>query len=215
MSERAVSVRRPSAPERESGFTLVETMMVVAMLLPILGGIAITSSTVNDTLGSDNRAADVITSARRFGSRIAELVRPAKLGSVRLPADTTDVAAGRAAAVADWIDPPSLEWRTGLQFAVTRGLGIHATTGVREIRFARDRAEAANGIDDDGDGFIDEGEVSIQQAGVSIAVLRDVEDCRFRLDGRILELRLRIARRDQRGRSYRAVVEHQFHLRNN
>ena len=63
--------------------------------------------------------------------------------------------------------------------------------------------------------LVDEGVITLLQNSTTLAILRDVEECNFLIDGRILRIRLRVARADANRRVYRAFLEKRFYLRNN
>ncbi len=206
------------AASRESGFTLLETMISLSVVIPILLIIGATSSTASQSIETSSRAADVNTACRRMSQRLAKLIRPAKLSTVEVPAVTDDVTTLLATSVGEWISPTDLAWRPGLQFLSATGqfsMNAALSTTPRRIVFELDSGETDNDQDDDGDGLIDEGRVLLLQNGITLAILRDVEECTFMFDGRLLSMRLRIARRAADNRIYRSEVEQQFYLRNN
>ena len=88
-------------------------------------------------------------------------------------------------------------------------------TSPRRIVFALEASETDNDVDDDGDGLIDEGTITLLQNSITLAILKDVEECSFSLDGRMLMMRLQVARRNSEGRIYRCFLEQRFYLRNN
>ncbi|MHC4077664.1 MAG: prepilin-type N-terminal cleavage/methylation domain-containing protein, partial [Planctomycetota bacterium] len=203
---------------REGGFTMIEMSIVMTILVPILVGIAVTTSSVNNTMEADSRRADVMTYCRRMSQRIAKLVRPAQMTTITVQAVQVDVTMLRAAAVGDWIAPTDLVWRPGIEFRSASGLlSMNAAllTSPRRIVFALEPSETDNDIDDDGDGLVDEGTITLLQNDITLAILKDVEECSFALDGRILKMRLRVARRSSDRRIYRNFLEQRFYLRNN
>ncbi len=204
--------------DRQGGFTLIEMSIVMTILVPILVGIAVTTSSVNDTMEANSRRADVMTYCRRMSQRIAKLVRPAQMTTIQVQAVQLDVTMLRAAAVGDWIAPTDLVWRPGLEFQSASGLlSMNAAllTSPRRVVFALEPSETDNDVDDDGDGLIDEGSITLLQNSTTLAILKDVEECSFSLDGRILMMRLQVARRNSEGRIYRTFLEQSFYLRNN
>ena len=206
------------ARDRQGGFTLIEMSIVMTILVPILVGIAVTTSSVNDTMEANSRRADVMTYCRRMSQRIAKLVRPAQMTTIQVQAVQLDVTMLRAAKVGDWIAPTDLVWRPGIEFQSASGLlSMNAAllTSPRRIVFALDASETDNDVDDDGDGLIDEGTITLLQNSITLAILKDVEECSFSLDGRILMMRLQVARRNSEGRIYRCFLEQRFYLRNN
>ena len=63
--------------DRQGGFTIIEMMISLSVLIPILMIIGATSSTASRTIETNSRAADVSTACRRMSQRLAKLVRPA------------------------------------------------------------------------------------------------------------------------------------------
>ncbi|MHC5065117.1 MAG: hypothetical protein ACYTG5_14215 [Planctomycetota bacterium] len=218
---RLIKAKRTRSEPREKeqgGMTLVELSIVVTIMVPILAGIAVTTKTVNSTMVANTRAADAHTHARRMGQRVGSLLRPAKISSIKVQAVAADVTALRATTVGEWIDSTDLIWRPGIEFLAASGLlsmNAALSTSTRRISFALEAGETANGVDDDGDGLVDEGEITMLQNGNTLAILREVEECSFSMDGRVLSLRLRVARSDRQGVVYRSSIEQRFYLRNN
>lgn len=203
---------------RERGFTLIEMCIVMTVLIPMMLGLVFTTSSVNDTMEANSRRADVMTYCRRMSQRIAKLVRPAQMTTITVQAVQEDVTMLRAAAVGEWISPTDLVWRPGIQFQSASGLlSMNAAllTSPRRIVFALEPNELDNDTDDDGDGLVDEGTITLLQNDVTLAILKDVEQCTFSLDGRIMLMRLSVARRSSEGRIYRSFLEQRFYLRNN
>ena len=204
--------------QTDHGFTIVELTIAVTVLVPILLGIVASTQMMNSTMDSNTRAADVSTYTRRMAQRVAKLVRPAQMSSIRVRAVQADVDALRATAVGEWILPTDLIWRPGIEFTSASGLlsmNARLSTTPRRVDFRMEAGETDNGVDDDGDGLVDEGEIILLQNSVTLAILRDVEQCEFALDGRVLQMRLRVARRDRERRVYRNFIEQHFYLRNN
>jgi hypothetical protein len=138
--------------------------------------------------------------------------------TIAVQAVQEDVIAGRATAVGEWIAPTDLLWRPGIEFQSASGLlSINAalSNSSRRLTFALEPTETANGLDDDGDDLVDEGEVRLVHDLVTVAVVRNVEDCMFQLDRRMLRVRTAGGRTDHTGRVYRAKLEQSFYLRNN
>ncbi|HLQ36165.1 MAG TPA: prepilin-type N-terminal cleavage/methylation domain-containing protein [Planctomycetota bacterium] len=202
----------------QAGFTLMEVMLVMAVLTTMMVAVWNGTAMVTSTTEANSASAEVITQARRYVDRLGRMLRPAKMSTLMMRANAADVSAGRAVAVGDWIEPTDLVWRNGIQFISASGLlSMNAAldTVQRSIIFKRDASEIANGIDDDGDGLVDEGRISLLENGEQIDLLLKVEDCSFQLDGRLLAIRVRCAQRDGKGRVYRTNVTQHYYLRNN
>ena len=93
------------ARDRQGGFTMIEMSIVMTILVPLMVGIAVTTSSVNDTMEANSRRADVMTYCRRMSQRIAKLVRPAQMTTIQVQAVQLDVTMLRAAAIGEWIAP--------------------------------------------------------------------------------------------------------------
>jgi hypothetical protein len=208
----------PVPHQGASGFTLIELTIVLAVAIPIATGIAMTTQLANGTMEANTRNADVSNYCQRMGQRIARLVRPMQMHTVQAPAVQQDITELRAATLGQWIAPSDLIWRPGLSFQSASGLlsmNAALATSPRRIEFQLEPGEIENDIDDDGDGLIDEGVITLLQNSTTLAILRDVEECNFMLDGRVLRMRLRVARAGRDQRVYRAFLEKRFYLRNN
>jgi len=213
-----MTAQHPNPVTRQGGFTIIEMMIVMVVLAVMLAAVGNTANVVNTTVNSNDRSAEATSLARRTVRRIGAFIRPGKLSTVTVTAIDDDVKAGRATAVGEWISPTDNVWRPGLQFVAATGLlsmNAALSTSPRELTFQMEAGESDNGIDDDGDGIIDEGTVRLLHNGVTVTVVRDVELCEFALDQRVITVRLRCAKRQSGGLVHRATFEQSFYLRNN
>jgi prepilin-type N-terminal cleavage/methylation domain-containing protein len=207
-----------SAPaDRTSGFTLVELMIVATVLVLLLTAFGATAGTASRTMLVTDRRAEATEKLLRFFARIVNQTRAGVLSTYKVEATAADVAAARAAAVGDWIDPVDGEPRDAVCFQAADGiLAINAGSLSPPIvlRFRRDAGEDATAGDDDGDGLVDEGQVTLgYDAEVEANVLTGVSACDFVLDGNLLAVRVRTARRV--GSDQQFQLEQVFTLRNN
>jgi prepilin-type N-terminal cleavage/methylation domain-containing protein len=205
-------------PSKSSGFTLVELAIVTVILSVIMGAVWSTSTKVNATVETNSRSIQAMSAARGTMRRIAKFMRVAKLSTITVQAVQADVDLGYATAVGEWISPTDLVWRPGIRFLCASGtesMNAALNTLPRELTFTIDPSETANSADDDGDGLVDEGVVRLVHDNATVAVVRDVEECMFMLDGRLLAVRLRCGKGDGRGRAIRAQVTQDFYMRNN
>jgi len=177
-----------------------------------------TTTVVNRTVDTNVSAAETVGYLRRASRRIAEFVRPGKLSTVMVPAIKDDVDAARATSIGEWIAPTDLVWRPGIEFKSASGLlSINASLSTlpRRLVHSLESGELPNDLDDDGDGLVDEGTIALRENGVTLSLIRNVEKFSLSLEGRLLRMRLRIARKDGEGRVLRSFLEQTFYMRNN
>ncbi len=200
------------------GFTLIEVLIVTLIFIPIMVAISTTTGMVSSTINANDQSAEVLETLRRSMQRVAQLVRPGSLTTMRVQATQADVDALKAANVGDWIDPTDLDVCPGIRFQSASGvlsMNAAALTPPREITFVMDSDEVDNDLDDDGDGMVDEGRVHLLYDTARFTLADSIESCSFIMDGRLLRIRMQSARRDAKGRVYRATVGQVFFLRNN
>ncbi|MEZ5990673.1 MAG: hypothetical protein R3F30_16475 [Planctomycetota bacterium] len=177
-----------------------------------------------------------MTHTPKLADRLTQLLRPALTSSLRVRATQADVdqleaiEAARLAAnplatpnpipeVGDWIVPPGpITSRPGIRFQGAVGpvsLLPDATTDPRTIERVLDPAETANGVDDDEDGLIDEGTLRGTSGATGFALALDVEAVSFTLNGKVLDVEVSLARKDQSRNVFRSTFRHSIWLRNN
>ena len=188
------------------------------IFIPIMVAISTTTGMVSSTVNANDQSAEVLETLRRSMQRVAQLVRPASLSTIRIQAIQAEVDAVKASIVGDWIDPTDLEARPGVRFESADGvlsMNAAALTLPREITFVMDTDEADNDLDDDGDGMIDEGRVHLLYDTTRFTLADSIEACSFTMDGRLMRIRMEAVRRDAKQRLYRATVVQTYFLRNN
>ncbi|MBI5851034.1 MAG: type II secretion system protein [Planctomycetes bacterium] len=202
----------------QRGFSLIEVMVVMSIMIPILGFVLSGTRSVNLAVVKDDAIAASLESLQRSVTRLAHIIRPGSLGQYRMVALDEDVTTGLASSAGEWIEPRNGVRRESIQFRATDGrLSMNAVnlSAPRVIRFLLDPSEIDNGVDDDRDGLIDEGRIMMQYDGVEVALVRNVEQCSFELNDRLLTIRIRSAARAREGRIQRFSIEEVIHLRNN
>jgi len=202
----------------ESGVSMLELLLGVAFLLPLLLGAVQLTQTVGKTVDSNATSSQCMAQLQRAFQTTAEFAQSCKMSTLRMRAVASDVALGLASAVGEWIEPSDLVWRPGLRFLSASGLlsmNARLSTSQREIDFVLDPGEVDNDLDDDGDGMVDEGQIVLLHEGTRVAVLPNVEHCQFMLEGRVLQIRIGVARRGGDGGVERAVLQRSVFLRNN
>jgi hypothetical protein len=200
------------------GFTLFEVMIVTLIFLPILWAISMTTGMVSGTINANDQSAEVLESLRRSAQRVAQVIRPASMTTIRCQAIQADVDAGICASVGEWIEPTDLQPRPGIRFQSSDGvmsMNASALTSPREIFFVMEAGEVDNDLDDDGDGKVDEGTLHLLYDTATVTLVDDIEFCSFAMDGRLLRMQLQSVRIDAEGRAYRATLQQTFYLRNN
>lgn len=210
------SIQRGAATER--GVSLLEATLAMTFLLPMLGGIVALTGGLTRTVDTQATSTQSQALLQRSFQAISTFVQSCKMSTLRMQAVQADVTGGLAANVGEWIDPTDLVWRPGVEFLSASGLlsmNARLSTSTRRVAFFLDANEAANGHDDDGDGFVDEGQIKLLHEATEVAVVRNVELCEFMLEDRLLHLRISVARRAGDGRIDRARMERAIYLRNN
>lgn len=203
---------------RQGGFTLVEVMVVLLLIGPIFGLIISSSTVATRTLNTNETVASTAEGLHRTMQRLAQFVRPCVLSTYSVEATSADVTNGRATSVGEWISPVDGEARSVVRFrSATGDLSMNASslTLPRTIRFILDPSEVANTIDDDGDGFVDEGRVVLDYDGVAADMVIHAEECTFTLVGRELTIRVSAVSRSRDSVISRMRTSQVLNLRNN
>jgi hypothetical protein len=202
----------------QAGFTLIEALVAVTFLVPVLLGAVQLTQVVGRSVDTSVTSTQSQAQLQRTLRVVSEFTQTMKMASLRMRAVAADVTAGIASNVGDWIDPTDLVWRPAVQFVSAAGelsMNARLSTSARQVVFTMEPTETANAIDDDGDGFVDEGQIRLLHEGNEIAIVHNVESCSFNLEGRVLRARIGVARRAGDGRIDRAVLERAIFLRNN
>lgn len=219
---------RPVAAAAQRGVTLLELIVVLAVSVPILGSVFATNMLVRGEMQASDTAASVAESVRTAGQRLSLFARAGVLSTCEVRAIASDVAAATAAqlldpsvvipSLGDWISPLPGSTHPTFRFQAADGvlsMNAAALTPLRELEFVLDGGEVANGLDDDGDGMVDEGKLQLRVSSSQLELIaQGVEQCNFTLNGRVLSVHLQCARRDHDGRVYRAVATHSICMRN-
>jgi prepilin-type N-terminal cleavage/methylation domain-containing protein len=219
---------------KQAGFTLIEVMMVIVIMGVLLTAIMSTGETTTQAVRANNRSASASETSRRLIQRLAPLMRAGLLSTMRVKATAADVEAAQAAqlldpsvvvpAVGDWISPVDDDPRDNLRFESAEGIftmsgiplsNVSNTTGPQAFEFVREDSEAANGVDDDGDGLIDEGRLEMTTDTLHIVLGRGIERCTFSLHGRIIHMILTCAAADGANKVARATYDYSVYMRNN
>lgn len=210
-------MKRTPGGVAQGGFTLVEVTLVAALLGLALGAVAMTMQTTTSSLAADELVARATGSLQRCAVRIAHVARSCALTTYRVCATAADVPL-RATAAGTWIEPLDGEDRASIQFRSADGrLSMNATalTTPRDFRLRLDAGETQNGLDDDGDGLIDQGSLLMSYDGLDIELGHDIEACKFTLDGRLLAIELSSAARRKDGTVQRFTIRETTYIRNN
>jgi hypothetical protein len=211
----------------QSGFTLLEAMVTTALVVPLLIAVVSTGDLVSKTLGANTAAADVVASIHDSTRRALVPLRAASKGTFEggtVTAQTTTKLGllGKllvfTRTLVGWTTTVDNTDYSCVRFASRHAASVSdgpsAPTSL-QLEFAYDSTEIKNGIDDDGDGLVDEGRLFLTRPGGGRTVLLEgVESCTFKLDGRLLRAKMQVARKAPDGRLRRGVAEHVVFLRN-
>ncbi len=230
---------------RQSGFTLIEIIVVSVVLVAMLGAMVSTAGAVQTSVSTNEQSAGVEERLRVISERIRHVLRPASLSSCKTRATNADIQAakmkrmllfqqakmtGRLATYQEALNyyiPKKDEWifpvdgvqkRSNLQYRSAPGIlsvNIQDLTNTRELEFVIDKKELDNGKDDDGDGLVDEGRLFFYRDGKRIWLAEDLEGVKFTVSGRTITFEVRCARKDSLGRIERMSQTHTVQLRNN
>ncbi|HET6202177.1 MAG TPA: hypothetical protein VFI25_05175 [Planctomycetota bacterium] len=188
------------------GTTLVEVLAAlttfVSLALVILG---VERSALRGIRESD-RAGEVVERTNRLADRIDREVRTAGVSTLRVqgglglapPVESTDY--------------------SEMQFQRATGFTTAGVVygGAISLQFNLEPGETANGTDDDGDGLVDEGTITLQEPATAAAVIaRGVTEFAMRLEGRALVVTLEIGIPGIGGTSRTHRVVRTVRLRNN
>jgi prepilin-type N-terminal cleavage/methylation domain-containing protein len=207
----------------ERGFTLVEVVVTMAVMVVVLVGLGSTAGITTRTVNTIDRRAEATERVLRCFERITQFTRAGVLSTYQVEATAADVTAGRAPAVGAWIDPVDGEPRPVARLRAANGIlamNAGSLTAPIELRFRLDKGEdpavnpgAAAGRDDDGDGLIDQGQLVMEYSGIRTVLLTGIDSCTLTVDGYLLTVQVRTARRGTSGTQF--SLERVFTLRNN
>ena len=175
---------------RQAGFTLIEMILVMALLVPVLYGIVSAPGVISGSVHANRGEASIGLKCRMHAERIASLLRPSSVGSLQMQ----DMGV--------WTPMLDDIWCSGLQFQKVRGVPTPNSlplTAPSTIEFALAPGEAAfavNGKDDDRDGVVDNGFVRLTSGSTVSRLTGRVERFRVRKSGRTLQIELAVAERD-------------------
>lgn len=206
----------------QRGFTSVELMITATILVPILAVIATSVSVLSRNMAIDDAKADATESLRTAVQRVVETLRPAVRSTFEVRADQDDIDWHNfhlltPPALGDWIEVRDLVPRQEMRFRSADGrmsMNAAVLTDYRRMFFVRDAGETVNGVDDDGDGHVDEGRLDFEYDGRVVTLARDIESCELTLDGKLITIDLTSARSDGKGWVHRATVRQSFYMRN-
>jgi len=208
---------------RQRGFTLIEVLITAAVLVIVVIGLGATGGIATRTMHTTDRRADLTERVQKFFQRINSFSRSGVLSTYKVQATAADVAAARATAVGDWIDPVDGEARSDVRFSAADGILAMSAASITppiELHFVLDGQEnpatnagAVAGSDDDGDGWIDEGRIQMHYDGTDAVLVSGIESCAMTIVGHQLTVAVRTARRGATDRQF--TFEQVFMLRNN
>jgi Tfp pilus assembly protein PilE len=207
-----------SPKARCGGFTLVEVMIVAALIVPLLLVVGAASRGVVGSIRTTEQAAESASITVRALGRIQRILQQGRVGTLRVQATRNDVLAGRASSVGTWFEMPQRSPRPGIElFAMTgeREFALRIPSELYRFEFVRDAAELQNGRDDDADGLVDEGELQFVDSGMATKLLDRLELCTFELDGQAIRVVFRHGSRRAPGEPPRlTTLRYTVHLQN-
>jgi len=208
---------RSAVDSTQAGLTFVELTLVTTLLIVLMSIIGTSTLISTRALQTDELVAHSMETLQRSAVRISQVLRPCSIITYRVAAVAADVPT-YASAVGEWIEPVNGDPRESIRFQSADGqLSLNATqlTTARAFRLQLDDGETDNGVDDDGDGMIDEGSVMLEYEGVEVAIATNIETLTFTLTGRVLEIRMSSAAKRKDGGIQRFTVNETLYLRNN
>ena len=140
---RPLNTRRPGSA---AGFSLIELVIVASLLSVVLGGVLLMGSASDRAYRTGVVSSTVEFQAARTMERIVADVQGAQLASL-----TPDPLAGLGTA--------------GIDYVLATGIagGELVLSPLRRLRFEYETGELDNGLDDNGNGLVDEGQVVLIQ----------------------------------------------------
>jgi len=218
-----MTTHTPQRLARQRGFTLIEVLITTTVLVVVLIGLGATGGIAARTMHTTDRRADVTERVQKFFQRINSFARSGVLSTYKVQAKAADVAAARATAVGDWIDPVDGEARSDVRFSAADGILAMSASSITppiELHFVVDDREnpatnpgAVAGSDDDGDGWIDEGHVAMKYDSTDAVLVSGIDSCAMTIVGHQLTVTVRTARRSATDRQF--TFAQVFMLRNN
>jgi hypothetical protein len=186
---------------------VIELTISATILISVLLMILSLSGVVGNSFAVTVRSSEMGERTRNTAARIAGYLRPASVGSLLVPAGGL------------WIAPLDGVAYPGIRFQPLANCPTVSSSSLgpaQTLVFARVSSEAANGIDDNSNGLIDEGDLELRQAdGLSVTLASGVEEFAVRKTARTLELVLRMAARDGLGNLHRFALRQPLLLTNN
>lgn len=184
----------------QAGVTLVETVVAVVVLVPLLYSIFSVGDVARRSVRTQDVAAELDASVGRIGRQLVEQLRPATMASLQARQSPADA----------WETPLPGQSYTGIRFASDDPVEP-ATT----VQFVRDAGESGNGVDDDGDLLVDEGNLRSQRGTENwVDVATGIEQASVVIAGRLITITVQAAKRDQGSRIMRVRRDFTVCIRN-
>jgi hypothetical protein len=205
---------------KQNGYSMIEVLVTVSLLLPLIGLIAQVNESSTRGLSTNDQISRAMERLERTAQRIAKLTRPCSLDTLQMEANAEDIR-NFSVSAGTFLDPLPDTPRTGVRFqSSTHTTSFNATnlTSARTIQKRLDPRETENGRDDDGDGLVDEGSIVLTYEGTQAVMDEQIEDCMFALTGptaRLLTVQLSSGVPQRGGGVRRFTITETLFLRNN
>jgi prepilin-type N-terminal cleavage/methylation domain-containing protein len=177
--------------ELQRGFTLLELLLVIGVLVPVLMGFLSMPRAVSNSVLTNLAAADSDGRNSNQFQRICNLLRPASLGSLQVRSG------GSWIAPAENVDYDAVRFRQVVALPTASGGSLGPP---RTLEFSLAPKETRNGNDDDGDGIVDQGLVRLTEAdGTRVEFAGGITSFTLNKQGRELTVTLTSSSRDRTG----------------
>ena len=210
-------MKNDSKMNHESGLTLIEVSISAAFMVPILFAMITMGNTVSKATAVNEARSRATEVLRTITANFERCIRSASLVTIATedPNTNTQKAYGTTNS---WTKAQSMVKHTSLKFqAVDKAPTESSSLGVPvAFRFELDPDEAKNGLDDDGDGLVDEGRLVMYRGPTAnpVVLASAVEKCDFIIADGAVTVSLTVAAKVGPRRLVRSQLSKTYFLRN-